>query len=146
MYQHILLAVELADKNHLVEDRAAQLQKQNNAELSVIHVIEPLPPVYAGVELGSLPEYSHTEQALTERAEQMIKPVAERLGITKSKTIIAYGNVSDEILSYAKSNDIDLIIAGSHGRHGLQLLLGSTANALLHRAKCDVLSVRIGNE
>ena len=37
----------------------------------------------------------------------------------------------------------DLIIVGSHGRHGVRLLLGSTANAILHGAKCDVLAVRI---
>ncbi|MBA6354230.1 universal stress protein, partial [Colwellia sp. BRX9-1] len=38
--------------------------------------------------------------------------------------------------------NVDLIITGSHGVHGLQLLLGSTCNAILHGAKCDVLAVR----
>ncbi|MGB1202845.1 MAG: universal stress protein [Alloalcanivorax venustensis] len=37
----------------------------------------------------------------------------------------------------------DLIVLGSHGKHGIRLLLGSTANAVLHRATCDVLAVRI---
>jgi universal stress protein A len=36
-----------------------------------------------------------------------------------------------------------LIVVGSHGRHGVRLLLGSTANGILHHAKCDVLAVRI---
>ena len=35
------------------------------------------------------------------------------------------------------------LVVGSHGRHGLALLLGSTANAVLHGAPCDVLAVRI---
>ena len=37
----------------------------------------------------------------------------------------------------------DLIVVGSHGRHGLALLLGSTANDVLHGAPCDVLAVRL---
>jgi len=36
-------------------------------------------------------------------------------------------------------------VVGSHGRHGLALLLGSTANGVLHGASCDVLAVRVGN-
>ena len=38
----------------------------------------------------------------------------------------------------------DLIVVGSHGRHGLALLMGSTANGVLHGANCDVLAVRVG--
>ena len=38
----------------------------------------------------------------------------------------------------------DLIVVGSHGRHGIALLLGSTANGVLHGAPCDVLAVRVG--
>ena len=34
-------------------------------------------------------------------------------------------------------------MVGSHGRHGLALLLGSTANDVLHGAPCDVLAVRL---
>jgi len=145
MYKHILMAEELVKENRYVEDKTAQMQRLCNAKLSIIHVVEPFPSIYSGGGLDAMPDYndSDTEQALIERAKQIIKPVAKRLGVTQSETIIAYGNVSYEILSYAEKNDIDLIITGSHGRHGLQLLLGSTANALLHRANCDVLSVRL---
>ncbi|TNF89176.1 MAG: universal stress protein, partial [Gammaproteobacteria bacterium] len=40
----------------------------------------------------------------------------------------------------------DVIVVGSHGRHGLALLLGSTANGVLHGATCDVLAVRVGEQ
>ncbi|WP_313899138.1 universal stress protein [Leclercia adecarboxylata] len=43
----------------------------------------------------------------------------------------------------AKKQGCDLIVVGSHGRHGLALLLGSTANDILHGAPCDVLAVRL---
>jgi universal stress protein A len=38
---------------------------------------------------------------------------------------------------------VDLIVLGSHGRHGLAVLLGSTARSVLNGAGCDVLAVRI---
>ena len=41
-----------------------------------------------------------------------------------------------------KDNDVDLIVVGSHGEHGLALLVGSTTSGVLHEAACDVLSVR----
>jgi universal stress protein A len=46
----------------------------------------------------------------------------------------------------AKEEDVDLIIVGSHGRHGLALIFGSTSNSVLHGAPCDVLAVRIAED
>ena len=43
-----------------------------------------------------------------------------------------------------KELETDLIVVGSHGRYGLALLMGSTANGVLHGATCDVLAVRVG--
>ncbi len=40
----------------------------------------------------------------------------------------------------------DLIVVGSHGRHGFALLMGSTANGVLHGARRDVLAVRVGKD
>ena len=143
MYQHILLATELGDKNRYVEDQTAAMQKYTNAKLSVIHVIEPLPAVYGVGEIGITNDYRLTGDNLAENARKSLQPVIDRLGIPQSNLIIGKGNVSAEILLYAEENDVDLIITGSHGRHGLQLLLGSTANAILHGTKCDVLAVRL---
>ncbi|MEJ2344256.1 MAG: universal stress protein, partial [Gammaproteobacteria bacterium] len=50
------------------------------------------------------------------------------------------------ILDTAKEQQVDLIVLGSHGRHGIGRLLGSTADNILHHADCDVLAVRIKDE
>lgn len=146
MYQHILLATELTDESRLVEDKAAALQKLTGAKLSIIHIIEPMPSVAAVGEVGMPINYYESEQSLVESAEKLIQPIIERLKIPEANKVIGTGGVSYEILLYAKEKDVDLIICGSHGRHGLQLLLGSTANALLKGAKCDVLSVRFKDD
>ena len=49
-----------------------------------------------------------------------------------------------KLLDYSSKHEIDLIVLGSHGKHGLNLLLGSTSNSVLHQAPCDVLTVRLG--
>ena len=56
---------------------------------------------------------------------------------------LLWGIPKQEIINVAEQQQVDLIVVGSHGRHGLALLLGSTANSILHTAKCDVLAVRL---
>ena len=46
----------------------------------------------------------------------------------------------------ANEKGIDLIVVGSNGRHGFQLLLGSVSTGVLHGAPCDVLAVRVGKK
>ncbi len=56
---------------------------------------------------------------------------------------IVTGHTEYEIHRVASETEADLIIVGSHGRHGLALLLGSTDNGVLHGARCDVLAIRV---
>ena len=49
------------------------------------------------------------------------------------------GDSAQVIIAEAKTLEVDLIIVGSHGRHGLALLIGSTADGVVHAAGCDVL-------
>tara|TARA_R110000737_G_scaffold56052_4_gene80022 strand:+ start:2093 stop:2554 length:462 start_codon:yes stop_codon:yes gene_type:complete len=147
MYQHILFATELNNTNGAIENKVKELQQLTKAQLSVIHVIEPIPEVYYGGIYGVVPNLDATDSVsatklLEERAKEQLKPLAKSLGIKAQSLHIPIGRISEEILAFAESKKVDLIITGSHGVHGLQLLLGSTANAILHGAKCDVLAVR----
>ena len=51
-----------------------------------------------------------------------------------------------EIHAYADEAGVDLIVLGTHGRHGWRLMMGSTANAVLHGTHCNVLAVRIADD
>ena len=53
------------------------------------------------------------------------------------------GRPESEIHRLSEEQSVDLVIVGSHGRKGFQLLLGSTANGVLHGTVCDVLAIRI---
>lgn len=144
MYKHILFATELNETKSYIEDKVAQLQQLTNAKVSVIHVVEPIPEVYYGGVYGVVPNLDATDttKLLEERAKEKLEPLAKRLNISAKNLHVPIGHISSEILAFAENEQVDLIITGSHGVHGLQLLLGSTSNAILHGAKCDVLAVR----
>ena len=141
MYKHILFATDLTDDTGYLVEKVRKICASTQAKLSLVHVVEPLPGysyAYLGIE--------DIEGQLIDEANKAIEKLAQSLGITKSDTFVEIGPTKTKILKVADEVNADLIICGSHGRHGLSLLLGSTANAILHGAKCDVLTVRLPEE
>lgn len=140
-YQHILVAVDLTEECDPVMKRAVALAKANDAQLSAVHVVEPMAMAFGGdvpMDLSML-QQQQFDQA-KERLHQFTLTYAE---ITSSQCHLVYGQPRQEIHRLADEQNCDLIVVGSHGRHGLALLLGSTANDVLHGAPCDVLAVRL---
>jgi len=141
MYKHILFATDLTDETEYVIEKVRALRGYTNALLSTIHVVEPLPGysyAYLGIE--------DIEGQLIEEAKQAMQKLGATLNVAKENQCVEVGPTKTKILQVAEEKKVDLIICGSHGRHGLSLLLGSTANAILHGAKCDVLTVRLPEE
>jgi universal stress protein A len=140
LYKKILVAIDVSEESEQVLETAADLAAANNAELSIIHVAQK--PVSPYVELyGAAIPYSKTQ--IRENLFGSLSVWVEAAGLSKSLIQIDFGGAIDIIIDRAKSFDADLILLGSHGRHGIKLLLGSTANGVLHHANCDVLAVRI---
>ncbi len=136
-YRHILLPTDFSKPSEVAALRAAGLAKHYGARLSVLHVVNYVPPGYVRVDL---PEAS--EARLTERAEKKLADWTKGLGLQVANQWIEVGSAKREIVRIGKDNDVDLIVVGSHGEHGLALLVGSTTSGVLHEAACDVLSVR----
>ena len=141
-YRHLLLAVDFAPETDLVVERAHQLKVQCQARLSLLHVVEHLPMSYSGDLV--LPDDFDLEQELLEIAKKQMEVLGNRLGIESADRHIEIGGTGHTILRLASALGTDLIVLGSHGRHGLSVLLGSTARTVLNGAGCDVLAVRIG--
>lgn len=140
-YQHILVAVDLTEECDPVMKRAVALAKANDAQLSAVHVVEPMAMAFGGdvpMDLSML-QQQQFDQA-KERLHQFTLTYPQ---ITGTQCHLVYGQPRQEIHRLAAEQDCDLIVVGSHGRHGLALLLGSTANDVLHGAPCDVLAVRL---
>ena len=141
-YKHILMAVDFTPEAELVTNKGRNLAALFGAKTSLIHVVEFSSAMYPGE--SPLPEDANPSHRLMERARIDLKELAVTHGLPEAKRHVELGVAKHEIVRIAKDNDVDLIVIGSHGRHGLQLLLGSTANGVLHLAGCDVLAVRVG--
>lgn len=141
-YRNILLAVDFSADDHHVSQKAKHLTEIFKAELSIIHVLDniPMPDTAYGtiIPLDTLTSYESLE---TEKNN--LTKIADQLDIKPAHRWLVWGEPKQEIARFAEEYQIDLIVVGSHGRHGLALLLGSTANGVLHYAKCDVLAVRL---
>jgi universal stress protein A len=141
MYKHILFATDLTEETQYIIDKVQIMCRYTNAKLSIVHVVEPLPGysyAYLGIE--------DIEGQLVDEARQSMEKLGAKLSVAKDAQHVEIGPTKTKILGVADEVGADLIICGSHGRHGLSLLLGSTANAVLHGAKCDVLTVRLPEE
>ena len=140
-YQHILVAVDLTDECDPVMKRAAALATSNQARLSVVHVVEPIAMAFG----GDVPmDLSMLQQQQFDQARERLDAFAVRYpDLGSEQRHLVYGQPRQEIHRLAAEQACDLIVVGSHGRHGLALLLGSTANDVLHGAPCDVLAVHL---
>jgi universal stress protein A len=144
-YQHILLAVDFSGHGNYVIQKARRLAEIFHAKLSIIHVLDNIPmPDTAYGSVVPLNEYSDYE--LLEVEKSKLKQIGDRLGVDPSRRWLVWGVPGQEIVRIADQEQMDLIIVGSHGRHGLALLLGSTANSVLHHAQCDVIAIRLQDE
>lgn len=144
MYQQILFAADFSEDALRVGERARDIARKCGAKLSLIHVVEDVNiSLGGGYELlPVLPDLP--DEALLQESRNALGNLAQRLDITDAGLWVVNAlSTKEGIIGAAKDHNIDLIVVGSHGRHGLALLLGSTANAVLHGAPCDVLAVRI---
>ena len=141
-YKHILCAVDLSDDNIIVASRAVALANAYHAQLSLLHVVEYIP-----IDLANelvLPQQQEIEQQLVVQAKAHLATLAEKIDSKQLNEVVVQGSTKSEIIDYATGHQVDLIVLGRHGRHGISRLLGSVANSVLHHATCDVLAVRVG--
>jgi nucleotide-binding universal stress UspA family protein len=114
-----------------------------HATLHLFHVVtEPMHETWASYAPGAefIGLIREMEAASTKRLETLITPL-ERTRQT-AVTATAWGDPVDEILKYARTHDIDLIVCGTHQRHGLShFVLGSTAERIVQMAPCPVFTV-----
>ena len=137
-YKHILFCVDLSEHSMITAHRAINLAAKFSSKLTMMHVVESL-PAYASGYLG----IADVERELVDTAKEEMKKMAAKLNIAADRQLLLVGNPAIEVFNTAEEIGADLIVVGSHEKHGLGRLLGSNASGILHKAHCDVLTVKI---
>ncbi len=144
-YKHVLIATDLTQGSKKVANHAKFIADQSEAKLSIVHVVEHAPSIYGSGQFSHALDINLEEQIRSQANEAMIE-IAELVGIPGSERHLKQGTPKEGVLETANALNADLIVVGTHGRKGLKVLLGSTSNAILHSASCDVLVVHLEPE
>jgi universal stress protein A len=140
-YRQLLIAVDLSDDSARVVERGLEIATRDGAKALLLHVVEFIPLDPAGEAL--LPTPVDLEDEMVNGARARLDALCARFA-DRLEPRLEVGIIKLEILRVAAESDADLIVLGSHERHGLALLLGSTEKAILHKTHCDVLAVHLG--
>jgi len=139
-YKHLLVGLDLSPESQQVVDRVKFLFSDSRIKISVCHILEPLTFTYG----GDIPvDLSDIQTQLEDQVKTRLLALAEQLNVVEDNQYVLLGQPAREMHRLAREEAVDLIVVGSHGRHGLALIFGSTSNSVLHGANCDVLAVRI---
>jgi nucleotide-binding universal stress UspA family protein len=150
MYKRILVAVDGSHCSDLALDHAIGLAAICDAELQVVHVIDngylkydmgyvDLTDLRAGLIKGG--------EALLAEAQEKAKARHVRCQTVMIDEIVALGDIAHQIRQLVESSAVELVVLGTHGRHGVsRLLLGSVAESLARQCPVPVLLVRAAGE
>jgi len=141
LYKNILVAVDLSQDSAIILDKARHLAKANDAQLSMVHVIEPIAVGYA-IEVSSI-DVDGLHQEAAEQARKSLLEMGANIGIPENRLHTTLGQPAREIKELASEIKADLIIMGNHGRHGWELIFGSTSTGVAHGIECDLLTIHI---
>jgi universal stress protein A len=141
-YKTILLATDLIPPDDLaISQKAAEIAKGSNADLYIVHVVEH--PYYFGIPYEN-PTLMVWQEDMEKTLKERFNTFSQTLDIPEERRFFVIGQAKNKILEVAGKIHADLIVLGTHGRHGIGLfLMGSTAIAILHGIHCDVLAVRV---
>jgi universal stress protein A len=143
-YKKIAVAIDLSSESAAIMKRARDVASPDG-QIHLIYVQEPMDSVYMGV-VPYGPVFvgmDEVEENLRSELQDKLDDIGQKYDVPETARHFLNGTPAREIHRFAEENDMDLIVLGTHGQKGVQLLLGATANSVLHGAICDVLAVRV---
>jgi nucleotide-binding universal stress UspA family protein len=143
----ILYATDFSHGARAAMDHVVSLSKDYNAKLILLHVIQDITIAewYIPSELSVAEMVADIEKNAWQEMEKWLAEFS--LKIKDVEKIVVRGVPFVEIIKTAREKNADLIIIGTHGRTGIDhMLFGSTAEKVVRKAPCPVLTVRIAGK
>lgn len=138
MYERILVPTDGSQGSAHVALQAIDLAEQYDATVHALSVIDDSVR-------SLLPDIGNGD-SLEKRATEAVNRVTKIASVHGVEAIgeVRNGDPADEILAYTEEIDADAIVAGTHGRSGIERrLIGSVAERLVRHATCPVMTVRL---
>ena len=142
--KRILLATDFSDCSEHALRYACEFAEAFAAELHLVYVNEPPAAAYSEFGVGFV-GVDGLEEDIKRSATAKLDALPgqewqDKLTVSRA---VLFGTPFIEIVRYARENDIDLIVLGTHGRGAIaHMLMGSTAEKVVRKAPCPVLTVR----
>lgn len=146
-FKKILAPTDFSQASLNAIARAVEVTEFFNAELCILHVVEPMPATSPEFDYGF--DVSGYEPGLYSSAEERLQEVSGRFSSVgpRRRTLLRYGDAAREIVSLAEEEPFDLIVIATHGLTGWRhLVFGSVAEKVVRLACCPVLTFRFGEE
>lgn len=124
MVQHILVAHDLSPEADLALHRGAQLARQNQARLSLLHVLD-----------------KKAEPAVERQAREYLQARLRAHGYDTLEPWIRRGQATEEVLTQARGLEVDLLVLGRHHRQSPQGFAGTTLERILLATPAPLLLV-----
>jgi nucleotide-binding universal stress UspA family protein len=142
--KRILYGTDFSELSRYALQYAAYLARQCQAQLHCIHVVDDSYQYWVAFDLTTVPAGPPVEELLSAAQKQLrtflAKDDLQGLEVT---TAVMHGKAFVEIIRYARENDINLIVMGTHGRTALrQVLMGNVADKVVRKSLCPVLTIR----
>ncbi len=144
--KHILVPIDFSEPSKNALDFAVDFAGIFKADLTLLYIVEPV--IYpADFSFGQV-TVPNMEMELTSNGEKKLRELAASAtekGVAV-QTEVKTGKAFVEIVKYAREKDIDLIIIATHGHSAFEnVLFGSTAEKVVRKAPCAVLTLRPDN-
>ena len=144
MYKNVLLPVDGSEASTYAAQEGFKLASVLGSSVTLLFVVDisiiTMPDAESGIANVEMIRKNFMEQG--KRLLASLSASGREKGV-KVETMVAEGDVHNEIIRAAEEKKADLIIMGTHGRRGLnRLLLGSVAESVTRRAHCPVLLIR----
>lgn len=139
-YETILVAVDVFSDYQPIIERAMKVAG-NPVKITLLYVAHPQTNFEP---YGLFLERDFSEE-IREQAKIKLESIAHANGIPKLHVHVEIGAAAEEIRHAADKIGADLIVLGTHGTSGIQLIMGSTCSSVLHGIKSDLLAVRVSD-
>jgi len=142
MFKKVLCAVDFSEFTNQIVAYALEVAKRFDSELHLIHVIPNL-NYFTPYESFLTPEnLVAIERNIEGEVEKDFDKIIKKLDMPVKKAIKT-GVTFVEIIDYIKTEGIDLVVIGTHGRSGIEhILIGSVAEKVVRKSPCPVHTIR----